>query len=222
MTRNRLIAPTLTALVLVALLAAATVPATAGHESDESLNGLLETSDNDNVIDTIRAAVSGVTERFRSDAEADASTDAEAAIQAFNEKSGDYVAYANGRNIAEGTDTETIAVRFDDGDTTETIIIEAQQSNGEYTSAEAVWEANSSADFDSADEWVVLREDASANAADELRDFHEQFVVDDENVTESYKKQKATRYGGADQGVAAFIAGESMVESSLLGDEKPN
>ena len=222
MTRNRLIAPTLTALVLVAFLAAATVPATAGHESDEALNGLLETSQDENALDTIRAAISGVTDRFRSDVEAEATTDAEAAMQAFNDQSDDYVAYANSRNVAKDTDTETIAVRFDDGDTTETIIIEAQQSNGEYTSAKAVTEANSSADFDTADEWVVLRDDASANAADELREFHDKFVVNDKNVTKSYMSKKATRYGGADKGAMSFIAGETMVESSLLGDEKPN
>jgi hypothetical protein len=189
-------------LAVLALLAGA-APAAANHDSttqDEGLaDSLFGTSDSNDtgVVDTVSAAIgvaSGTLDRARYQyspfgPEPDsAEANAEDTMQAFNEHSGDFVDYANDRNVSGG---EVVQITFDQTDATETIYLVAEynQTSDAYESAEMV-----NATDRSVDETVTVSGMAADNAADEIEAFHSEFVESNEDVTTSWLASKWAAY----------------------------
>ena len=202
--------------IATAGFAFATAPAAASHEDGDTgaFDALFEEED-DGLIETVSAAASGLYERvsyaapFGDDPD-DAEASAEAAMEAFNENSEDFVEYANDRD-ANGV--ETVAVTFiqDDEEATVVLVAEYNETDHAYDSAEVVTAEEYGGDVDETDEYVEVEGMAADNAADEIDRFHDEFAVDNENVTTSYMTEMATKYGP--MGVS-----DQLVHSSLLED----
>ena len=190
-------------LAVLALLAGAAAPAAANHDSttqDEGLaDSLFGTSDSNDtsVLDTVSAAIgvaSGTLDRARYQyspfgPEPDsAEANAEDTMQAFNENAGDFVAYANDRNVSGG---EVVQITFDQNDAEETIYLVAayNQTSDSYESAAMVNTTDRSVD-----ETVSVSGMAADNAADEIEAFHETFVDPNDDVTTSWLAKQWAAY----------------------------
>ena len=194
----------------------ATAPAAASHEDDDTgaFDALFDEED-DGLIETVRAAASGLYERvtyatpFGDDPD-DAEANAEAAMEAFNENSEDFVEYANERDV---NGVETVAVTFVQGDEEATVVLVAEynETAHAYDSAEVVTAEDYDGDVDETDEYVEVEGMAADNAADEIDRFHDEYAADGDNVTTSYMTEMATKYG------PAGLSGQ-LVHSSLLED----
>jgi hypothetical protein len=190
-------------LAVLALLAGAAAPAAANHDTttqDEGLaDSLFGTSDSNEtgVIDTVSAAIgvaSGTLDRARYQyspfgPEPDsAEQNAEDTMQAFNEHSGDFVDYANDRNVSG---SEVVEITFEQADDPETIYLVAayNQTSNEYDSAAMVNTTDRSVD-----ETVSVSGMAADNAADEIEAFHETFVDPNDDVTTSWLAKQWAAY----------------------------
>jgi hypothetical protein len=193
-------------LVVLALLAGAAAPAAANHDTTDEDAGIADslfgTSDSDDgglvdsAIQTAGAAfgvVSGQADRalyaspFGPEPDS-AETNAEDTMQAFNDHSGDFVTYANDRNVSGG---EVVQITFDQADASETIYLVAayNETSDSYESAEMVNTTDRSVD-----ETVTVSGMAADNAASEIEAFQSEFVEDNEDVTTSWLASKWAAY----------------------------
>jgi hypothetical protein len=193
-------------LAVLALLAGAAAPTAANHDSttqDEGLaDSLFGTSDSDDdglvgqaqrVAGGLYGAATGGLDRALYESpfgpEPDsAEQNAEDTMQAFNERSESFVAYANDRNVSGG---EVVQITFDQADATETIYLVAEynETSDAYDSAAMVNTTDRSVD-----ETVTVSGMAADNAADEIEAFHSEFVEDNEDVTTSWLAKQWAAY----------------------------
>jgi hypothetical protein len=204
MTRPKPIA--VATLAVLALLAGAAAPAAANHDSTTEETGIADslfgTSDSDDdglvgqaqrVVGGFYGAATGGLDRALYESpfgpEPDsAEQNAEDTMQAFNDHSGDFVDYANDRNVSGG---EVVQITFDQTDASETIYLVAEynQSSDQYDSAQMVNTTDRSVD-----ETVTVSGMAADNAAAEIKAFHSEFVADNEDVTTSWLAKQWAAY----------------------------
>jgi hypothetical protein len=193
-------------LAVLALLAGAAAPAAANHDAttqDEGLaDSLFGTSDSNDtglvgqaqrVASGLYGAASGTVDRALYEApfgpEPDsAEANADDTMQAFNEHSSDFVAYANDRNVSGG---EVVQITFDQRDAEETIYLVAEynQTSDQYDSAQMVNTTDRTVD-----ETVTVSGMAADNAAEEIEAFHSEFVESNADVTTSWLAKQWAAY----------------------------
>lgn len=186
-----LTATTLTAVLVIALVAGA-APAAAEHDSGDAstLDDVLD-APTDYVAAAFAAAEGGLARASYaiSGPDDDAAANRDAAIETFNEYNTTLVEYANARDVHEG---EVVQIDCTIGDETATAYIVApyNTTSGAYESAEAVTSTDRTVDHT-----VALRGPACDNAAAEIETFHDKFAEPDKNVTRGYLVKKGTQYG---------------------------
>lgn len=188
-------------ILLALVVVLATVPGGVAAQDDGFLSGFGDDEDDGGVLDTALAAASGLADRARMAVanvgaeETTAGDDAQAAQEAFNDRSGEFLDYANERTTAS-TEWDVIAVTFEREDSdsaTVYLVATVNDSTDNYTSAEVVDDTNRTVDKE-----LTLRDYASKHAADEVDRFHEQFVDPNESVTRAYLSRMASKYAGDD------------------------
>lgn len=193
MTRPRLTTTAVAAFLVVALVAGAAVPATATHDDDESttLGEALEPASN--TLGYVEGFIGGTLSRASyvvSGPEENATTNRDAAVDAFNQHNESFVDYANNRSIHQG---EVVQVDCTvEGETaTAFIVADYNNSTSQYDSATAVTSTDRAVDHE-----VVLEESACDNAAAEIETFHDDFASENRDITRKYAAEMASKYRG--------------------------
>lgn len=188
----------LAVVLTVAVLSVGAFPAAATHDGgdDSGMSDALSPTDDGGITDTVRGLATGAYERakykvstFTSDSPA-AEDSRDDALETFNQHSENYVAYLNARDVHNG---EVVEVTFEQNDETATMYIvgEFNDSSGEYESADAVIDTDRDVDHE-----IGLRGMAADNAASELDRFNDEFAEPDDDLTNRYVSEMATKYKG--------------------------
>jgi hypothetical protein len=185
---------TLTAILVVALLAGAAAPAAAEHDDGDSstLGEVLDAPAD--ALGYARGLAEGALSRASyaiNGPEDDAATNRDDAIDAFNQHNTSLIQYANARNVHEG-EVARIDCTIEDETATAYIVADYNSTSGEYESAKAVTSTDRTVDHT-----VELRGAACDNAAAEIERFDEEFASQDKDVTKRYLAQMASKYGGS-------------------------
>lgn len=211
MTRQTLTTITVVVLLTAALTGAAVAPAAASHDGGETdtLSDLFTTSD-DGFVATTKAVAKGLGERFGYGAAslnpfADKTSAGEYAndtTTVVNQNSGELVQHANQRDVAgwfahysdrsNGVDVVEITFTGEDDTTTKRYLVAQYNSTSDqYDSVEMVSDTTHSVD-----ETATLEPRASANAADDIETFLDEYQPSDD-VKKSYRRGMAAKYSGA-------------------------
>jgi len=183
------------AAVAVLLLGTVVVPGAVGAQTDESDAADELFADEGSLLEYARGLAAGLQERVTAIVsgtlgdQPDGDTLADEATTAFNERAGDFQAYANQHTNAS-TDYDVIAVEFHQDDDTATRYVVATVSNSSYEDVAMMSSTNRSVD-----QTCTLRESAARNAADEIATFHTRFVTSGQGMTTKYMSRMAAKYG---------------------------
>lgn len=153
----------------------------------------------------IRAAASGVLDRVRRSRDP-ASKTANDVADFIDETGTDWVQYVNDRKLG-GQHHQVLEMTFapeGGGGDTRYIVADWDEDSGGYTSVTVVEDTGRDPDLD-----VQLESFAAENAADELREFHERFVLEDEDPDSEYVSKVAGRYS---------VTSSHHITGSLVGD----
>lgn len=189
-------------LVLVVCLVSATAVAPATAQSDEE--GLLDTITGGDLtlserISAANDALAGLLARAEYEAsavgddETDApSTLAEGLTTEFNSHNATIETYVNARFTGTATNWDVIKVTVEqDNETTTRYLVATATDDGNFTDSRMVSETDRAAD-----QTVVLRDYAAANAASELDRFVTEYVEEDRDIDAALRRRLAQQYGG--------------------------
>lgn len=183
----------LAVVLTVGFTASMAAPAAAEHNGGED-NGLADAlePDEDSLLGSALGLL-GATDRVKYrlfGPEDTAEENRDAAIDAFNQHNASFVEYANDRDIHEGEVVQIDCVI--EGETATGYIVSTyNDSQGNYTSAEAVTSTDRSVDHT-----VTLERNACDNAASEIEYFHDEFASQDRAPTRKYMSTMASKYAG--------------------------
>ncbi|NLV14363.1 hypothetical protein [Haloarcula argentinensis] len=184
----------LTVVLAVLLVTQASVVPVAA-QSEGPVDGMFSAAEESTLLNTLEGIRDGVLGRI-SDGVAGATDDRTAADMAadlqteFNSNAGTYESWANNRTTAS-TSLDVLELTVTQDDESETLYLTSDVVDGDYTNTTM----RNSTDR-TVDESCELEGNAARNAADELAEFHEDYVATDGNVTADYLSSMASRYGG--------------------------
>lgn len=185
------------------------VLSTAGNNADDNATFGLSTART--VISTVTASLSGLRDRVAygakavvadEDAQPSASEQAREVQSFYNTNNESFEAYVNNRTDAS-TDSDVIELRFTLNGETETKYLVADVSDGSYTNSQIVNSTDRTVDH-----WVELDGLAAADAPDDLEAFHDDYVAEDEDITQAYLSKMAAKYKGFVSGSFEFLPDE--------------
>lgn len=197
----------------VAATAAATVLPGAGaadeQEAREALFGGAPTT-GDRVFSSgsfVAGFVSGIVPRniFSEEPQQDIDRLVGDAVDEFEAHNEEWLTFVNSRGLG-GEDHQSLRLNFEyNGEHRDRYVLADWDADGaEYRSVRIETDHEEEADFE-----ATLRDDAVENAADELEELHDEFIVPNEDVTRSHVSKLAGRYYfGSDHITASFLGGE--------------
>jgi len=199
-TRRRVLQTTAAAAVATSTVGTAS----ASHDSG-FFAGMSGVSGDWNARAFAEGMIDGIVQQLDGD-ESGAEQNALDAKAEFNEHSGDWVAYANDRDLG-GADRQVLEIEFAQSDETYTVFLVADydESAEEYTSAEMVDSTDREVDHE-----ARLESIAAENAADELQTLHEDYIAPNEDIDADHVQYLAGKYR---------LGPNTHVTSTLLGDD---